>query len=219
MATGRSRSWNGLTPVPRDERGFGVNWVDNLSWAADGRTLAYENVYNVRLLDTLAAGRSLKLDSVKGKTAAHMAAASGKRVTLTCATLRGNSGPGYYGNAMLTPDGNLVVATGGFGPGKSAIANIPRARWQGGTLTYPCSAGSRRILRTSLQPIRYGKLTGAARWIYWAGAGGRSLIVVARFGFGGRGLVGVLRDGRFTPLPGTARIPVAPDPPETPVAW
>jgi hypothetical protein len=211
MATGHTRTWRGTTPAG-GVTGFGINWVATVSWAADDRTLAYGNVFNVRLLDTKAPGSKLPLDSPSSPSASQ----GGLRVALTC-------GPAdrerYVGNAKLTAAADLVIAGSGYVTGKSIVATIPRRLWQGGTLSYPCNTKAWRQVANDLRVARYGNLTGGITWVYWSSPDARTLVVVANFGFGGRGLVGVLHGSRFTPLPGTSEIPVAPAPPDVPAAW
>jgi hypothetical protein len=214
LATGKSRTWSGVTPGASRRGQPWSNWVSGVSWAADGRTLSYVNLYNVRLLDTQAPGRHLKLDSARGGSSS-----AGDEAALTCGANLYRLPRNYYGNAVLTPDSHLIVASGGFGQGGLSIANISPALWRGGALRYPCDASTWKKAGSVLQHVRYGKLNGSAVWVYWAGPGGRSLIVVAYFGLGGRGLVGVLRRGEFTPLPDSSGIPVLPLGIGSPAAW
>jgi hypothetical protein len=220
LPSGQARMWSG-TSAGRRQEGVppGVDWIRNLSWAADDRTLAYDNEYEARLLDTAAPGASLPPDPVfPGATGGGMPKPdSGAQVTMLCSL--GTNYPVMVRNSLLTPDGGQIIGIGSFVPlGHDIIAAIPRFLWHGG-LTYPCPAAGLRAVRERLRPIRWGKLTGTVRWLYWTSPGGRTLIVVANFGLGGRGLVGVLRGNRFTPLRGTAGIPVAPVPPHPATAW
>jgi len=215
LATGRAQTWSGTTPG-QGRDGRGANWVTGLSWAADNRTLAYDNIFNVRVLDTEAPVTSLKLDSANGIRHGD----GGVRVTTTCAAALVNGWPTrYYGNAVLTPESDLIIASGGYRPGKSAVATIPPGLWQTGQLAYPCTTGAWREVRSRLQTVHYGKLTGAVRWVYWASPNGGSLIVRAYFGLGGRGLVGVLRGSSFTPLPQTGLLSTDPAAAISSVAW
>jgi hypothetical protein len=51
-------------------------------------------------------------------------------------------------------------------------------------------------------PSPTGNTTSLGPWdVLWAGSSGRTLIVAAQAGSSGAPLTGVLRDGRFTPLP------------------
>ena len=211
LAGGPGRTWAGA----RQRSGPGAQWVSSLSWAADDRTLAYSDASGVSLLDTAAPGTSLPLAPASSRGRSRP---GGPRVTLACL-----AGPGSQliaeGNGLLTADGGQIIGITRFPPlGSVAIAGIPRSLWQGG-FTYPCPASALRTVRSRLRPIRYGTLTGIPAWLYWVSPAGRALIVVARFGLGGRGLVGVLRGDRFTPLAGTSGIPVAPAPPDAPAAW
>lgn len=216
MVTGRSRTWSGVSPGrPRNPRVPGPGWIDGLSWAADDRTLAYNDLYNIRVLDTAAPGASLKLDAVNRITGGE---ARGVRITRLCAAFSRNQFTGFNGNALLSADGHLVIADE-YQHGRSAIAAIPPALWQSGTLSYPCQAAAWQTVTSRVQRVQYGNRTGSARWIYWVSPTGDPMIVVANFGFGGGGLVGVLRGNSFTPLAGTSQIPTAPALPGIPVAW
>jgi hypothetical protein len=95
LATGSSRTWTGHSSKIRRIDGIVLN-ANPLSWTADGRTLAFEvqaplpgaaatYQVQVRLLDTVAAGRALR----------------SSRVAATVS--------GMISNAMITPDGARVV--------------------------------------------------------------------------------------------------------------
>jgi hypothetical protein len=214
MVTGRSRTWSGVSPGrPRNPRVPGPGWIDGLSWAADDRTLAYNDLSNIRVLDTAAPGASLKLDSVNRVTGGET---GGVRIARVCAPFSKDPFSGFNGNALLSADGHLVIA-GVYRHGTTAIATIPPALWQSGTLSYPCLAAAWRMVSSRLQQFRYGNRTGNAEWIYWVSPTGDSMIVAANFG-PGPGLVGVVRDNNFTPLPGTAQIPTSPAQ-NVPAAW
>jgi hypothetical protein len=214
MVTGKARTWSGVTPGG-SRAGPGGNMVSGLSWAADDRTLAYNNLFDVRLLDTEAPGNSLALDSANGMAATH----NGLRVPMSCFSLHAGYPHGYWGNALLTPDASLVIASGGYQNGKAIAVTVPRERWQTGRMTYPCSDSAWWELAAKWRPARYGTLTGAVRWIYWAGPSGRTLIVHAYFGMGGRGVNGVLDGTRFTPLPGAGDLSADPGAAISSVAW
>lgn len=214
MVTGKVQTWSGVTPGSKGWRPGG-NMVSGLSWAADDRTLAYDNLFNVRLLDTQAPGHSLVLDSSAGMTATH----HGLRVPMGCLSLLAGYPHGYWGNALLTPDGSLAIASGGYQNGKSVAVTIPRQLWQTGKMVYPCGNFAWYGVRAHWRQARYGTLTGAIRWIYWAGPAGRTLIVHAYFGMGGRGITGVLTGDRFTPVPGADALSADPAAAISSVAW
>jgi hypothetical protein len=214
MVTGKVHTWSGVTPGAKSLRPGG-NMVSGLSWAADDRTLAYDNLFNVRLLDTEAPGNSLALDSANGMAATH----NGLRVPMGCSSLRAGYPKGYWGNALLTSEASLVIASGGYQNGRAAALTIPRDLWRTGKMTYPCANLSWFDLRAHWRPARYGTLTGAIRWIYWAGPTARTLIVHAYFGLGGRGITGVLAGDRFTPMPGAGALSADPAAAISSVAW
>lgn len=216
MITGRSRTWSGVTSGFSASRPD-VPAVKDLSWAADDRTLAYNNLLNVRLLDTWAPGSSLVLDSSNG-----MAASSrGLRVTLACLGPHAGWPQADWGNGLLTSDGSLVIASGAYQNGKSVAVTISRKLWQGGKMTYPCSNFAWYKVLAQWRPARYGSLTGAVQRIYWAGTSGQTLIVHAYFGLGGGGVDGVLSGSHFTPLPVKAVLAADPQAPAAKpfIAW
>jgi hypothetical protein len=216
LVTGRSRTWSGTSPGRRANP-YGP-WIKDLSWAGDNLTLAYKDVSNIRILDTAAPGSGLKLDSV----ARLFQGDQGTRITESCPR-SSKALNAYIGNAVLSADGHLLIATSGYQratPGLPAIASIPPELWRGGRLTYPCTAPAwRSVVTRHLRFIRYGGRIGDARWIYWVSPTADSMIVDAYFGFGGRGIVGILRGGTFTPLPGTSQIPFAEAANGVPAAW
>lgn len=217
LGRGQVRAWAGTAPPPVQAGVPGGSWIHGLSWASDDRTLAYQDRFHVRLLDTAAPGSRLPRLDPALPTARMLARASGERVTLSCLTRGPYPQPG--GSALLTADGGQIVGIGSFLPRPGEIiAGIPRSLWHGG-FTFPCPAAGLRVVRARLRPVRWGSHAGWPAWLYWASPDGRSLIASVNFGLGGRGVVGVLRAGRFTALAGSPGIPVDPAPPDAPAAW
>jgi hypothetical protein len=176
LATGSSRRWvwPGTTPS-------GGTWVGNakpggqpLSWAADGRILAFQfwtqsgGITQVRLLDTTSPGGSL-------------------RATRAAVSFVGHGRPktGPIGNSIITPDGTKIVT----------VASRTRGG-RPGVMEFSVRTGQPVV------PSPTGNTTSLGPWdVFWADSSGRTLIVAAQAGPSGPPLTGVLRDGRFTPLP------------------
>jgi hypothetical protein len=177
LATGSSRRWvwPGTTPS-------GGTWVGNakpggqpLSWAADGRILAFQfwtqsgGITQVRLLDTTSPGGSL-------------------RATRAAVSFVGHGRPktGPIGNSIITPDGTKIVT----------VASRTRGG-RFGVMEFSVRTGQPVI------PPPTGNTTSLGPWnVLWADSSGRTVIVATQSGPSGSPLTGVLRGGRFTPLPG-----------------
>jgi hypothetical protein len=177
LATGASRGWvwPGATPSSG-------TWVGNdkpegqpLSWAADGRILAFQfwtqsgGVTQVRLLDTTSPGSSLRAARAAVTFVGH-----------------GQVKTGPIGNSIITPDGTKIVTVA--------------SRTRGGrpeVMEFSVRTGQPVI------PPPGGNTTSLGPWdVLWSDSSGRTLIVEAQSGPSGAPLTGVLRGGRFTPLPG-----------------
>ena len=177
LATGSSRrwAWPGTTPSSG-------TWVGNdkpdgqpLSWAADGRILAFQfwtqsgGITQVRLLDTSSPGGSLRATRAAVSFVGH-----------------GRVKTGPIGNSIITPDGTKIVTVA--------------SRTRGGrseVMEFSVRTGQPVI------PQPTGSTTSLGPWeVLWADSSGRTLIVEAQSGLSGAPMTGVLRGGRFTRLPG-----------------
>jgi Tol biopolymer transport system component len=177
LATGASRNY--AWPGPEHSSG---TWIGNdkpsgqpVSWTADGRTLAFP-----------ATTESGGVTSVilLGTRPGGIGLGPGRRAV----TFRGagHVKPGPVGNALITPDGTRIV-----------------------TITQRAQAASARITQFSTRTGRpvSPPLAGTASltpWdVLWTDPSGGTLIVEgARTGSLPATVTGILRDGRFTPLPG-----------------
>ena len=180
LATGSARHW--IWPGSAHSTAI---WIGNdkpsgqaVSWTADGRTLAFPfteasgGVTTVRLLHTSAPGDNML---------------SASRPTTVFAGL-GHFKAGPIGNALITPDGSMLI-----------------------TIMRPAADAQSRVMEMLLRPGEHASppragTTGRAQapWnVLWTDASASTLIIAA----GAHppatdsGL-GILRDGRFTPLPG-----------------
>ena len=154
-----------------------------LSWAADGRTLAFEEITNlfghadphldVRLLDTAAPGSSLLSSRVVGRFST-----------------------GNTGDAVITPDGTKIVV--------SSVTHTARA------FTAYSTATGQRVAVAGRRPYPHANYGG---WpvIYWASPSGGTLIVydagrgsklLTRNGGLVPGVLAVVTGSRFLPIPG-----------------
>ena len=177
LATGASRGW--VYPGPTPSSG---TWVGNdkpggqpLSWAADGRILAFQfwtqsgGITQVRLLDTTSPGDSLRAARAAVSFVGH-----------------GQVKTGPIGNSIITPDGTKIVT----------VASRTRGG-RSGVMEFSVRTGQPII------PPPAGNITSLEPWdVLWSDSSGRTLIVEAQSGPSGAPLTGVLRGGRFTPLPG-----------------
>ena len=176
LATGSSQRW----VWPGTAR-FPGTWVGNskpggqpLSWAADGRILAFQfwtqsgGITQVRLLDTTAPGSSLRAARPAVSFVGH-----------------GQVKTGPFGNSIITPDGTKIVTVA--------------SRTRGGrpeVMEFSVRTGRPVI------PPPTGNTTSLGPWnVLWASSSGRTVIVAAQSGPSGAARTGVLRGGRFTPLP------------------
>jgi hypothetical protein len=180
VATGSERTWAWQ----------GKGWIGDfmqsfqpLSWAADGRTLAFQQGYGnstagVRLLNTRSPGGNLLSSS---KPAAHW-----------------QFDEDNAGNIAITPDGSRIIA-----PVTTFLRHPLRADLQ----IREFSAATGKVLRVAGHWRYVGSAGGED--ILWANSSGSTLIVVApdTSPFGHLNLrsppwaVGVLTGDQFTPLP------------------
>ena len=180
LATGSARHW--IWPGSAHSTAI---WIGNdkpsgqaVSWTADGRTLAFPfteasgGVTTVRLLHTSAPGDNMLPAS---------------RPTTVFAGL-GHFKAGPIGNALITPDGSMLI-----------------------TIMRPAADAQSRVMEMLLRPGEHASppragTTGRAQapWnVLWTDASASTLIIAAGShpSATDSGL-GILRDGRFTPLPG-----------------
>lgn len=180
VATGTTRTW--------DPGGVGNGRAENqnsLSWAADGRRLAFlywgpTGRAGVRVLDTAAPGSSLVANS-----------------RLLLGQAADGAGVGYWIQAQLTPDGQAV------------IANRERPGRKFSQQLVEFSARTAKVTRT-ISEITH--LWGNDEQVHWMSPDGRVLIVTdavaahdhSRASFAAVD-AGMWADGRYTPLPWSDR--------------
>jgi hypothetical protein len=185
LATGSRRAWSlrtcrGCSPYGGG-LGFGGTNVDALSWAADGRHLALvgpgqtlNGPAGVRLLDTNAAGTSLLADS--------------KLVTRWPGANNPLPSPSWRG-ALITPDEQAVVA----------VLELVSDRASGGVNV------RQELVKVStatgqVTKLNNFKVVGLYEQILYTSSTGNVLVVTyARPGMS----AGILRDGKYTPIPWT----------------
>ena len=178
LATGSSQRWvwPGATPSSGTWVGNDKPMGQPLSWAADGRILAFQfwtesgGITQVRLLDTTAPGGSLRASRAAVTFVGH-----------------GQVKTGPIGNSIITPDGTKIVTVA--------------SRTRGGrseVMEFSVRTGQPVI------PPPAGNTTSLGPWdVLWADSSGRTVIVDAQSGPSGAPLTGILHGGRFTPLPGS----------------
>lgn len=182
LATGAERVWAATTGGPT----FGPGTTgEPLSWAQDGRTVAFISAgTQVRLLDTAAAGSSLL---------------AGSRLVVSAPP--GNLSPSWQ-QVMITPDGQTIIAVildaaeGANGPGRSARQEL---------VTFSARTG--KLLHVLNRIPVYGN----PEQVLWASPSGQVLIIsgtqpgatVGPVNLGAT--AGILRHGRFTPIPWSNR--------------
>jgi hypothetical protein len=187
LATGSQHAWTWA----------GRGWVGTqsfgqpLSWAADGRTLAFQqwqgDHLDVRLLDTAAAGSSLR------------------SARPAVAVLSSNNDGS---NSLLTPDGRTVI----YAPMQSTTSNTPfRIREKLNFAEFSASTG--KLVRT-LDPWWFSLGDGGIPYqqVLWTNSSGATLIVISPPGASPAGhwvrhsiqpVIGVLTGNHFTPIPGS----------------
>ena len=177
LATGSSQRWvwPGATPSSGTWVGNDKPMGQPLSWAADGRILAFQfwtesgGITQVRLLDTTAPGGSLRASRAAVTFVGH-----------------GRAKTGPIGNSIITPDGTKIVTVASRTRGSRS--EVMEFSVRTGQPVIPPPAGN----TTSLGP-----------WdVLWADSSGRTLIVGAQSGPSGAPVTGVLHGRRFAPLPG-----------------
>ena len=177
LATGAERVWAATTGGPT----FGPGTTgEPLSWAGDGRTLAFVLAgTSVRLVDTAAASSSLLASS-----------------RLAIPAPPGNP-PSGWGQVMITPDGQTILAVIGSGAQPGA------ARQE--LVTFSARTGQQ------LHVLNRIPVYGNSERVLWASPSGQVLVVsgtqpgatVGPVNLGAT--AGVLRDGHFTPIPWSNR--------------
>jgi hypothetical protein len=177
LATGSSQRW----VWPGTTRSPGT-WVGNdkpdgqpFSWTADGRILAFQFWTQSGGITQV---RLLDTTSPGGSLRATRAAVS--------FVGHGQVKTGPIGNSIITPDGTKIVT----------VASRTRGG-RAGVMEFSVRTGQPVI------PPPAGNVTSLEPWdVLWSDSSGRTLIVEAQSGPSGAPLTGVLRGGRFTPLPG-----------------
>jgi hypothetical protein len=182
LATGAERAWAAAPGGPT----FGPGTTgEPLSWAQDGRTVAFVSSGTaVRLLNTAAAGSSLLASS-----------------RLVVSAPKGNLFP-YWDQVIITPDGQTIIAV---------IEIVAEAKnGHGATVRQELvtfSARTGKLLHVLARIPVYGN----PMHILWASPSGQVLIVSGTQPGATAGPVNtgstadVLRAGRFTPIPWSNR--------------
>jgi hypothetical protein len=201
VTTGSEREWTwpGGGPVTNNAGGEG----EVLSWAADNRTLAFQqwvtgNIIHLRLLDTTAPGTSLRAAS---------------RLLLTWpgdgATwhyVHGKISHVLFGfSAIITPDGSKIVA---------ATEDLTRHPLSSELAFTEFSAATGKVVKVLGRWPIPGLYPGQVQDVLWTNSSGSKLIVLAhkpgrpaKAPHSGNAAdygieFGVLEGNRFTPLPG-----------------
>jgi hypothetical protein len=181
LATGSSRRWvwPGTTPSSGTWVGNAKPGGQPLSWAADGRILAFQfwtqsgGITQVRLLDTTSPGGSLRAARPAVSFVGH-----------------GQVKTGPVGNSIITPDGTKIVTVA--------------SRTRGGrpeVMEFSVRPGPPAGPAYAWTVISGGR---DASDVLWANPSGRTLIVAAGSSSSATGSgLGVLRGGQLTPLPGS----------------
>jgi hypothetical protein len=204
VATGSERVWRwpGGGPVTNNAGGEG----EVLSWAADNRTLAFQqwvtgNIIHLRLLDTTAPGTSLRAAS---------------RLLLTWpgdgATwhyVHGKISNVLFGfSAIITPDGSKIVA---------ATEDLTKHPLSSELAFTEFSAATGKVVKVLGRWPIPGLYPGQVQDVLWTNSSGSRLIVLAhkpgvpaKVPHSGNAAdygieFGVLEGNRFTPLPGAPR--------------
>lgn len=177
MATGAKKQWvwPGSAFIGNDKP-----WGSPLSWAADGRTLAFQltpagGVIEVRLLDTEAPGSLTESRLGVEWTRGGVTGAHGQVITGSDQN-PANSLSSY--NTLITPDGTKIVCLTG-GPSAGGVTEFESATARIASVTYPQGTE-----------------------VLWTSASGSTLIV------SNSATAGVLAGGHFTPLPGASDVDV-----------
>jgi hypothetical protein len=194
LATGAFRTWsaNGLadSESPNGFTGSGVDGSESISWAADGKTLAFDWVdraheSGVRLLDTAASGDNLTADS---------------RVAVTEMDPQTRQFSACVTDSIISLDGSAIVC--GYYTGNTGGAGTTT-----GFIRYSASTGKMTDVRGVYEfggqapagdnPGGYLSIS-----LYWVNSTGNSLIESVLTPGGNR--VAVINGEKFTLLPGTA---------------
>jgi hypothetical protein len=189
LATGAQHDWTWAGP----------GWVGTqdsfgqpLSWTADGRTLAFQqwtgDHLDVRLLDTAAAGSSLR---------------SARPAVAILSSSNDDS------NSLLTPDGRTVI----YAPARGTQEDTLTPRFREKLHFAEFSASTGKLVRT-LDPWWFSLGSGQAPYqqVLWTNSSGATLIVISPPGTSPAGhwvghsvqpVLGVLTGNHFTPIPGS----------------
>ena len=180
LTTGARHFWSATTCARCGAAGVGLGLDDanpgTLSWAADGKTLAFlfldgedENQDGVRLLNTSSRGTNLVADS-----------------KLSVARSR----VPFAAEAVLTPDGRTVFT----------VQLLGRAREQERQQLESVSAATGKLTAVLNQVSWRANL----EQIQWTNASGSQLLISGPHDTGGG--AGVLKGGRYTPIPWSSQI-------------
>lgn len=182
LVTGMQRawSWSGCVRCPGTQlEGEYVNLYPGvLSWAADRKTLALVFQYSqqgsegqVRLLNTTLPGTSI----LKNSKVAASFSSSEEPVW--------GSDP-YFHGVMITPDGRTLLVVRQVGPEKDPGQQL---------ITFSTATG--KITAGLDEPTMIGT---SYEQVLWTSSSGRVLLISGSRKGGG---AGILRDGRYTPIP------------------
>jgi hypothetical protein len=189
LATGSQHDW---TWAGRGWVGTQDSFGQPLSWAADGRTLAFQqwtgDHLDVRLLDTAAAGSSLR---------------SARPAVAVLSSSNDDS------NSLLTPDGRTVI----YAPAQGAQENTLPPRFREKLNFAEFSASTGKLVRT-LDPWWFSLGSGQLPYqqVLWTNSSGATLIVISPPGASParhwvrhsiQPVLGVLTGNQFTPIPGS----------------
>jgi hypothetical protein len=181
LATGSAKEW--VWP--------GNGWIGNnkptgqpLSWAADGRTLAFQlgprqGTIAVRLLDTATPGGSLRSSSKLAVEWDH-GGVTGPRGAVIAAASNAPANSLASFNTLITPDGTKIVC----------VTTTPSAAAQ---ITEFSVRTGQFVRLPGTQPGSSARL--AAQDVLWTNGSGSTLIIQAA-------TTGVLSGNQFTPMPG-----------------
>ena len=199
LATGAQQvwTWPGAGPITNNAGG----WGQVLSWAADGRTLAFQqwagNSIEVRLLDTAAPGRSL---------AASRLALDWAGEAESFRFVHGRASNVIFGfSALLTPDGSKIVCATATETKKPLHSELAFTEF---------SARTGKVVAVLGRWQLPGMYPGQTQDVLWTNASGSTLIVLAHqpgvkptrlrhstsASYGTR--YSVLRGDQLTPIPG-----------------
>jgi hypothetical protein len=183
LASGTMRRWQGSQRA--DSISSDLLGSNPLSWAADGRTLAFD----------LAAGRDIEVHLLDTSAPGDSLTASRQVMTFPDWAMTGS----VSGSAVITPDGTKVVAM-------AVPAPLPGRQIQ--LREYSASTGKQLGVLARLH-YRKHAITGWPNVLWTNSSGSRFIVSVTKPGDvplknGGMTAetIGILSGGRLTPLPG-----------------